>query len=54
VPLKHSASQAAFHRNVAELRAAGHPVKQALAIAYDVQRKAGHGHRKQQAKKEGK
>lgn len=40
MPLKKSASKAAFKENIrAEIRA-GKPPKQAVAIAYDVQRRA--------------
>jgi len=40
MPLKHSKSAKAFSHNVAAERHAGHPLKQALAIAYSVKRKA--------------
>lgn len=40
MPLKKSASQAAFKSNVREMVKAGHPVKQAVAAAYSTQRKA--------------
>lgn len=40
MPLKHSVSKAAFSANVAKERHAGKPLKQALAIAYSVQREA--------------
>lgn len=39
MPLDKSGSKGAFGKNVAELIKAGHPRKQALAIAYDIQRK---------------
>lgn len=41
MPLKKSKSQAAFTENVKKEIAAGKPSKQAVAIAYDVQRRAG-------------
>lgn len=41
MPLKKSASKKAFSANVKTEMAAGKPQKQALAIAYSVQRKAG-------------
>ena len=40
MPLVKSASQAAFRKNIAAEVKAGKPVKQAVAIAYDVQRRA--------------
>lgn len=40
MPLRKCASQNCFNRNVATEVKAGKPVKQAVAIAYDVQRKA--------------
>lgn len=40
MPLKKSASKAAFSSNVRAEVAAKRPVKQAVAIAYSVQRKA--------------
>jgi len=40
VPLKKSASKAAFSKNVKTEMAHGKPQKQAVAIAYSVQRKA--------------
>lgn len=40
MPLKKSASKKAFSENVATEMRAGKPQKQALAIAYDVKRKA--------------
>lgn len=41
MPLEHSASRAAFKRNLKTELAAGKPRKQALAIAYRVKREAG-------------
>ena len=41
MPLKKSASKKAFSANVKTEMAHGKPQKQALAIAYSVQRKAG-------------
>jgi len=40
MPLVKSASKAAFRKNVAAERKAGKPMKQSLAIAYSVKRKA--------------
>jgi hypothetical protein len=40
VPLKKSPSKQAFSQNVAKEMKAGKPQKQALAIAYSVQRRA--------------
>ncbi len=40
MPLKKSSSKEAFKKNIATEVAAGKPVKQAVAIAYDVNRKA--------------
>ena len=40
MPLKHSTSKAAFKANVKAEIAACRPQKQAVAIAYDVQREA--------------
>lgn len=40
MPLRKCASQNCFERNVSAEVKSGKPVKQALAIAYDVQRKA--------------
>lgn len=40
MPLTKSAKKAAFGKNVAELIKSGRPQKQAVAIAYDVKRKA--------------
>ena len=40
MPLMHGKSQQAFHENVKREIAAGRPQKQAVAIAYAVQRKA--------------
>jgi hypothetical protein len=50
MPLEKSASNAARERNVKREIAAGKPPKQAAAIAYDVQRKAG-GHTQPKSKK---
>lgn len=43
MPLKKSASNKAFGANVKKEMAAGKPQKQAVAIAYSVQRKAKRG-----------
>jgi hypothetical protein len=40
MPIRHCASQNCFNRNVSAEVKAGKPVKQAVAIAYSVQRKA--------------
>ena len=40
MPLVKSAFKAAFRKNVAAERKAGKPMKQSLAIAYSVKRKA--------------
>ena len=40
MPLKKSASKAAFKSNVREMVKAGHPQRQAVAAAYATQRKA--------------
>ena len=40
MPLVKSKSKAAFQRNVGEMVKAGHPLKHALAAAYQVQRSA--------------
>ena len=40
MPLKKSASKAAFKENVSKEVKSGRPVKQAVAIAYSVQREA--------------
>lgn len=40
MPLKKSASKAAFKSNIREMVKSGHPVKQAVAAAYATQRKA--------------
>jgi hypothetical protein len=41
MPLKKSKSDEAFKENVKKEIAAGKPTKQAVAIAYDVKRRAG-------------
>lgn len=43
MPLKKSKSKTAFKSNVKAEIAAGKPVKQAVAIAYSVKRRAGTG-----------
>jgi len=40
MPLKKSASQAAFKSNIREMVRSGRPVKQAVAAAYSTQRAA--------------
>jgi hypothetical protein len=40
MPLKKSASKAAFKANIREMVRSGRPVKQAVAAAYSTQRKA--------------
>jgi hypothetical protein len=40
MPLKHSKTDKAFRENIKAEVKAGKPVKQAVAIAYDVKRKA--------------
>lgn len=40
MPLKKSKTKKAFNANVRELVHSGYPIKQALAISYDVKRKA--------------
>ena len=40
MPLRKCASQNCFSRNVSQLMKEGYPQKQALAISYDVKRKA--------------
>lgn len=40
MPLVKSTSKAAFRKNIADEVKAGKPAKQAVAIAYDVQRRA--------------
>jgi len=42
MPLIKSKSEKAFHSNIREMVKAGHPVKQAVAAAYHVKRKAEH------------
>ena len=46
MPLDKSGSKQAFSRNVSEMMKAGHPQKQALAAAYNIQAKARHGRSK--------
>ncbi len=49
MPLNKSKSKKAFSENIAKERAAGKPIKQAVAIAYSVKREAtkrGHRHAK--------
>lgn len=41
MPLIKSKSQKAFHKNISEMVKAGHPVKQAVAAAYETKREAG-------------
>lgn len=41
MPLKKGPSQQALQSNISELKKSGRPIKQAVAIAHDVQRKAG-------------
>lgn len=48
MPLKKGSSQKTISQNIAELRRAGYPVKQAAAIAYD---KAGKSSSKPSGKK---
>jgi len=38
MPLIHSKSKTAFKKNLAEMVHSGHPVKQALAAAYSIER----------------
>ena len=45
MPLEKSTSEQAFSRNVSELMRSGRPQKQAVAIAYSVQRDAKHAPR---------
>lgn len=40
MPLIKSKSEKAFHSNIREMVKSGHPVKQAVAAAYSVKRKA--------------
>jgi len=40
MPLKHGSSSQTFKMNVHEMVQAGHPVKQALAAAYKMQRES--------------
>jgi len=46
MPLKKSASKKAFKENVRAEAHAGKPIKQAVAIAYSVKRKAQHKKKK--------
>lgn len=39
MPLIKSKSKKAFHENIKEMVKAGHPIKQAVAAAYEIQRK---------------
>lgn len=48
MPLKPGTSQATVSHNIEEMRAAGHPLKQAIAAA---EKKAGHGRYKPAPKK---
>ncbi len=41
MPLTKGKSQKAFHKNIREMVAAGHPVKQAVAAAFAEKREAG-------------
>ena len=41
MPLKKGKTQRVISENIAELRWAGHPEKQAVAIALDIARKSG-------------
>lgn len=41
MPLKRGTSKKTIHRNISEMVHAGHPVKQAVAAAYDMARKSG-------------
>ena len=43
MPLRHSKTDKAFRENIKAEVKAGKPVKQAVAIAYDVKRKAAKG-----------
>lgn len=51
MPLKKSTSNKAFSQNVSTEMGAGKPQKQAVAIAYDVQRRAAGQKGKKPAKK---
>lgn len=53
MPLKKSGSKKAFKENVKAEIKAGKPVKQAVAIAYDVKRKYGETLKKMSKKKGG-
>jgi hypothetical protein len=43
MPLKHSTTKKAFEHNIKAEAKAGKPIKQAVAIAYSVKRKAARG-----------
>lgn len=49
MPIKHSASQKAFESNLRRELEGGKPMKQALAIAYSVQREAMNKKRKKKS-----
>lgn len=49
MPLKKSSSKSAFGENFKRLKAEGYDKKQALAIAYDVQRRASKHKKKKNA-----
>lgn len=51
MPLIHSSSDEALHHNISEMVKAGHPVKQAVAAAYNVQRGAKDSDKKKKPKK---
>jgi hypothetical protein len=50
MPLDKSGSKASVGKNIAELEKSGRPQKQAVAIALDVQRRAGGGKSKPKGK----
>jgi len=54
MPLVKSTSKRAFGENIAKERAAGKPIKQAVAIAYATQRDASKGKSPSKAKAKGK
>ena len=54
MPLTHSTSKKAFGENISKERAAGKPIKQAIAIAYATQRDAAKGKTKKTSKSKGK